>query len=475
MTNIDFTVEVEKRQEALMDDLLRLLRVNSERDDSKADQENPFGPGPRQALETFLDIAKRDGYKTRNVDNYAGHFTYGDDLPDDAEELAIIGHLDVVPALAQEGWKTNPYEPVLKDGNIYARGASDDKGPTVACYYGLKILKDLKVPLSKKIRFIVGTDEESGWGDMDYYFDHVGLKDPDFAFSPDAEFPIINGEKGNVTETLHFAGKNTGSVILHSFASGLRENMVPEVATAVISGDLDNIPADLSVFLKVHDDKKLTCEVKEENGKYTLTMHGKGAHGAMPEKGVNAATYLALFLNQYPFSDGAESFIKCAAVKLLEDHAGEKLGIAYVDELMGNTSMNAGVWYFNENDEGRIALNFRFPKGNTPERMQEILKQLDGVKEVTIGKHVMGPHYVPGTDPLVSTLLQVYEKHTGKKGYETIIGGGTFGRLLKRGVAYGAMFEGEPDSMHQANEFKSVAALLKSAAIYAEAIYELAK
>ena len=67
--------------------------------------------------------------------------------------------------------------------------------PTVACYYGLKIIKDLGLPVSKRVRFVVGTDEESGWGDMDYYFKHVGLPDPDFGFSPDAEFPIINGEK----------------------------------------------------------------------------------------------------------------------------------------------------------------------------------------------------------------------------------------------------------------------------------------
>ena len=105
---------------------------------------------------------------------------------------------------AGSGWDTDPYEPVIKDGKLYARGSSDDKGPTMACYYALKIIKELRLPVSKRVRFIVGTDEESGWGDMDYYFAHNGLKDPDFGFSPDAEFPIINGEKGNITAYLHF-------------------------------------------------------------------------------------------------------------------------------------------------------------------------------------------------------------------------------------------------------------------------------
>ena len=68
-------------------------------DDSKADAEHPFGPGPVKALEKFLEIAKRDGYETKNVDNYAGHFTFGEG----EEELGIFAHMDVVPA--GSGWK----------------------------------------------------------------------------------------------------------------------------------------------------------------------------------------------------------------------------------------------------------------------------------------------------------------------------------------------------------------------------------
>lgn len=344
----------------------------------------------------------------------------------------------------------------------------------MACYYGLKILKELNVPLSKKIRFIVGTNEETGWADMDYYFDHCELPLPEFGFSPDAEFPIINGEKGNITEYLHFVGKNDGEVILNSFTAGLAENMVPESATAVITGAKD-LKGQLDQFISEYADKNLRYDLEENGDKATITLHGRAAHGAMPEKGINGATYLALFLNRYNFGGGAAAYLRIASEILLEDHEGEKLGVAYVDDLMGNTSMNAGVWTYDEATEGTIALNFRFPQGNSPERMQEILKAIDGVDDVTLSEHLHTPHYVPMEDPLVSTLIDVYEKHTGLKGYETIIGGGTFGRLLKRGVAYGAMFEGEPDSMHQANEMKPVENIFKAAVIYAEAIYELTK
>lgn len=473
MATIDFKAEVEKRKDQLMDDLFTLLRINSAEDMAHADAGNPFGPGPRKALDVFLKIAERDGYQTKNYDNYVGHFNYENGASDDAEVLGIIGHLDVVPA--GDGWDSDPFEPEIRNGNVYARGASDDKGPTMACYYGLKILKELNVPLSKKIRFIVGTNEETGWADMDYYFEHCELAKPDFGFSPDAEFPIINGEKGNVSAYLHFDAKNAGKVVLHTFKAGLAENMVPEAATAVISGQYGDLKAALDAFVAAHAYKNLRYELSEKDGQATITLHGKAAHGAMPDLGINGATYLALFLSQFDFADGAAAYLKLAGETLLEDHAGEKLGTAYTDELMGNTSMNAGVWNFDENSEGKITLNFRYPQGNGPERIKGILEKIDGVKEVTLSAHSHEPHYVPMSDPLVSTLIDVYEKNTGLKGYETIIGGGTFGRLLERGVAYGAMFEGEPDSMHQTNEMKPVENILKAAVIYAEAIYELAK
>ena len=76
---------------------------------------------------------------------------------------------------------------------------------------------------------------------------------------------------------------------------------------------------------------------------------------------------------------------------------------------------------------------------------------------------------------MVATLLDTFEDHTGIKGEEMVIGGGTFGRLLERGVAYGAQFPGFEDTMHQANEYMSVEDILNSAVIYADAIYRLVK
>ncbi|HEM3528960.1 dipeptidase PepV [Streptococcus suis] len=467
MMTVDFRAEFDKRKDEFLADLFDLLRINSERDDSQADAQHPFGPGPVRALDKFLEIAQRDGYPTKNVDNYAGHFEFGEG----DEVLGIFGHLDVVPA--GSGWNTDPYEPQIIDGKLFARGSSDDKGPTMACYYGLKIIKELGLPTSKKVRFIVGTDEESGWADMDYYFEHVGLPLPDFGFSPDAEFPIINGEKGNITAYLHFAGENSGAAKLHSFTGGLRENMVPESATAIVSGDLADLDSKLADFTATYG-LKADAEILE-NGQVQVTVIGKSAHGSTPEEGVNGATYLAKFLSQFAFDGAAKAYLDLAGQVLLEDHDAKKLGVAIYDEQMGALSMNAGVFKFDEtSSDNTIALNFRYPKNTNPEAIKAGLEKL-GVEAVGLSEHGHTPHYCPIDDPMVATLLSVYEKHTGLKGHEQVIGGGTFGRLLKRGVAYGAMFPGDVNTMHQANEFIEVEQLYRAAAIYAEAIYELIK
>ena len=463
---IDWTKEVEARKDDLLEDLQNLLRINSERDDAQATPEAPFGPGPVAGLKHMLAYGERDGFTVKNVDNYAGHIEYGEG----DETLGIFGHMDVVPA--GDGWETDPYEPVIKDGKIYARGASDDKGPSMAAYYAMKIIKELGLPVSKKIRFVVGSDEESGWGDMDYYFQHEEA--PDFGFSPDAEFPIINGEKGNVTIRLTFRGGNGADYKLESFKSGLRENMVPGTADAVVTA----ASADEAASLAASFETFIKQEAKISGNTVTFHVVGKGAHGASPQSGINAATFLATFLNDYSFAEGAYSFINTIAEFIHEDFYGEKLGVAFEDEKMGKLTMNAGIVNFDpENPENSlVTLNFRYPKGTSAEELQAKVQATVGeTVTATQGDRNQEPHYVPVDDPLVATLLQVYEDHTGEKGQEQIIGGGTYGRLLKRGVAYGAMFPGYTDTMHQANEFMELDDLFRAAAIYADAIYRLAK
>lgn len=465
MTDINWQEIVKDYKEDFLADLFTLLKIDSVRDDEAATDEFPVSPGPAEALAAFLKIGERDGFSTENFDNWAGHIEFGEGK----ELMGVFGHVDVVPT--GNGWDTDPFDPVIKDNRVYARGSSDDKGPTMAAYYAMKIIRDLDLPVSKRIRVIIGTDEESGWGCMDHYLKVA--ETPDFGFSPDANFPIINGEKGNVTIELRFDGNNGENTRLVSFDAGLRPNMVPQDASAtIITNHSDKMVEQFAEFL---DNNPVTGEINVEGNEVNISLVGKSAHGASPASGVNGATYLATFLNEFDFEKDAKTFLNVSATYLHENHDGKKLGIAHEDDLMGALTSNFGVFNFEEGAGGTIVANMRYPQGTDPEtilsQFQETLKD-ENVKcvQAGLGKE---PHYVPADDPLVETLLDVYHRQTGLEAHEMIIGGGTYGRLLDRGVAFGAMFPDSVDTMHQANEFMAIDDLMNAMAIYAESIYEL--
>lgn len=470
MENINWLNEVESRQDALIEDLFRLLKIDSVRDDEKATAEAPVGPGPLAALEEFLTMAQEDGFETKQFGPWAGRVEIGSG----DELMGILGHVDVVPA--GSGWETNPFEPVIKDNRIYARGSSDDKGPTVAAYFAIKLLRELGVEFNKRVHLIIGTDEESGWQCMDHYFKEAEM--PDFGFSPDANFPIINGEKGNVSAIFTFPQVEINPVgySLVSFKAGLRPNMVPEDAKAVIEGsNIEFIQESFETFVEQHEE--ITAESSVSENRIELTVYGKSAHGSTPSKGVNSATYLASFLQKFEFnSTSAGDFVHLLSQLLHLNFDGAKLGVAHHHEVMGDVSMNVGIANFDIEKGGKIDANFRFPEGTDPETMLgQINTAVENFRvnvEMTDGKE---PHYVPADDPLVETLLDVYHKQTGFEAHEQSIGGGTYGRLMPRGVAYGALFPDSIDTMHQANEFLALEDLTRATAIYAEAIYRLTR
>lgn len=407
---IDWEKEVKNREEAILTDLFELLAIPSVREDSQANDDAPVGPGPKAALLKFLEFGERDGFITKNVGNIAGHIEYGEG----SEILGIFGHVDVVPA--GTGWDTDPFTPIVKDGKLIARGASDDKGPSMAAYYALKIIQELKLPISKKIRFIIGTDEESGWKCMDRYL--AVEETPDFGFSPDAEFPIINGEKGIVSIRLHFGGKQSGTFVLEQFTSGIRENMVPESAQAVVkvkdASKIDSIKEQFAQFL---EKESVSGQLEITGDSLSFQVYGKSAHGAFPQTGINGGTFLASFLAMLPFEEDSQLFLKTAGVDLHQDPFGKKIGIDHTDEKMGELTINPGIFSFEhaqiDSSTNYIVLNIRYPQGTTLENIQqELAKKLGEEVTISLGR-AQEPHYVPADDPLVTTLLDVYEEHTG--------------------------------------------------------------
>ncbi|WP_408007280.1 dipeptidase PepV [Pseudalkalibacillus sp. A8] len=466
---IDWKNEVEQRKDDFIKDLQALLRFESILDPGTAKEGAPFGEGIHRTLIHLLEKGESDGFSSKNLDGYAGHLEFGK-----GEELiGILCHIDVVPA--GDGWSSDPFAAELRDGKIFARGAIDDKGPTMAAYYAMKIIKDLGIELNRRVRMIIGTDEESNWRCVKHYFKHEEM--PTMGFAPDASFPIINAEKGLYDcewKQKEQGSSESGDVQLVSFESGRRLNMVPDYAHAVLEGNsLDSLEVDFNSFIV---DKQLNGTVQEENGQYKLLLEGLSYHGSKPEKGKNAGLYLASFLSRYSFDEEAQKFIRLANDYLTNDTEGAKLGVRDSDDITGPLTLNAGIMSYTSKEGGRFGLNLRYPVSHYFERMNSILKEV-GDKfgyELHEIEHLT-PHHVPKDHELIRKLMSVYEQHTGEEGYLISIGGGTYARSLDAGVAFGAQFPGDEEIAHQKNEYANIENLLKATAIYAQAIYELAK
>lgn len=232
MTTINWLEEAEKRKEALIKDTQRLLHIKSILDEENATPDAPLGKEVKEALDYMLKLGERDGFVAKNVGNVSGHLELGNGK----ELVGILCHVDVVPE--GDGWTSDPFGAEIRGGKMYARGALDDKGPTMAAYYAMKIVKELELPLTKRVRMIIGTDEESKWRCVEHYFKEEEM--PTLGFAPDADFPIIHAEKGiadfDMVQTSPPNSKTESTIKVASFMSGKRYNMVPDVAKGGYSG-----------------------------------------------------------------------------------------------------------------------------------------------------------------------------------------------------------------------------------------------
>ena len=438
----------------MVETLQRWVRVPSVRAEKSAENA-PFGANVRRALDTAMADLKRLGFDPRDVDGYCcdAEIGSGDDV------VAVLAHLDVVPE--GDGWHHEPYGAEIIDGRMIGRGTSDDKGPGVAALFGMKAIVDAGIPLRRRCRLILGCDEECGMEDLEYYEKKVGL--PDTGFSPDASFPLINTEKGIMQLTLHAPMADDR---LLEIASGTRCNIVPNLATALLAGDWREAAADAFDV----DDEDCQLETELADGNTRLTVTGVAAHASCPEKGKNAAKMLIAVLNKLGIGG--------APIALLDEAAGEgsegaNLGIAGSDAVSGKLTLNLGLLFAKD---GKLDVTFdcRFPVFFNDRTISEtVAKRLAPAGFALEPTHASQPHHVPESSELVVKLMDVYNAITGTDSKPFAIGGGTYARHLKEGVAYGMLFPGELELEHQADESIDVANFIKAARIYAYAILAL--
>jgi succinyl-diaminopimelate desuccinylase len=421
-------------------------------------QENaPFGPKVRQALDFILDKGKSLGFTIRDIDGYAGEIEYGSG---NDEVIGILTHADVVPL--GDGWTRSQGE--IYEGRIYGRGVVDDKGPTVAVLYALKQIKEEGINLNKTVRLIIGCDEESGCGCMEYY-KKLGRM-PQLGFSPDSDFPLIICEKTILQLKATLPLDNFWKDNILEFAAGLRVNMVPEKAQIKIKKSA--LPGYYQELIQ-----KYKAEAEEDQDAVALRFFGVSAHGSTPQLGDNAIWKVFNFL----IDIGAWGITKTIRHYLLNENACKNMGV-YIDDgsRSGEQTLNVGTAYYDkDNNILELDLDFRCPIN---QKIQNIINRLSdlfsgGKFEVT---HHMPYLYADPESFLVKSLIASYEKVTGNTDSKGIItGGGTYARYLQNGVAFGPTFPGEESRIHNYDESISLDNFYKLIEIYKDAIINLAK
>ncbi len=452
--------ELDKVLDSLKDEMISTMqewvRVPSVANDD-VQPGAPFGPVVRQMLDKAMEDADKLGFTTEIFDGFIGHADLGEG--DDEEALAILAHLDVVPV--GSGWTLEPFGAQIKDGKVYGRGTSDDKGPAVAAMYAMKAVRQAGIPLKRKVRLILGCDEESNWKDIEHYKKVARM--PRMGFSPDACYPVINIEKGMCGLGLTAPVTGEGLEIL-SFDVGERPNVVPGQAVATIKGGIELAEKAGQISRKYG----WPVAAEARDGIVTLTSTGINGHAAMPESARNAIGQMLITLRDL----GAGGPIKTLADTIGTEYNGESLGIKVEDKISGPLTCNMGIIRVNA-QRVYARLDIRFPLLVNPDMLTHVIRQhLPGI--TVEDARAKTPHYVPENSELVQSLLDAYHEVSGLEKKALAIGGGTYARSLREGVAFGAAFPDEEDVAHQADEYISIESLTKSMKIIAYAIVKLA-
>lgn len=450
---------IDEHTDEMVADLRTLLQCESVK--GEPSPMAPFGQGVRDAFDRVLEMGQRYGFRTRDFDGYALHLEIGEG----EEIVATLSHVDVVPP--GNGWSVPPFDGVLRDGYIYARGAQDDKGPTIAVIYAARALHELGLPIRKRIRLIIGGDEESGWECMRYYFLHE-LERPSYGFTPDGGWPLIYAEKGIVNLTLAKQAPRPARTPHIAWArGGERANMVPDRAEAFVQASEAQIDAIQQTLVGLED----IVTTSESDG-VLIVARGKSAHGSSPEEGVNAVARLLEALRRLQLPEESEW------ISTLREWAnsldGSALGIAHWDEVSGATTTNLGVFSY-DGTRVQCLINVRYPVTWEQEALLERLHSTIQPTGFSLVNHFgIAPLYVPLKTPFLQTILRIYREETGDDSPPKAMGGGTYARATPNIVAIGTGFEGD-GAAHEPDERIAVSTLQRIALIYARILYELAQ
>lgn len=447
---------------ANLQDMVRIRSV-----EAPPEKDKPFGEGVHQALSLALQTAAGLGFRTVNCNGMIGYAEYGSG----EEMIAILGHLDVVPE--GKGWTYPPFGAEIHNGRIYGRGTTDDKGPTIAALWALKILSEENHRISRRIRIIFGTNEESGFRGINWYA--ANEEHPVSGFTPDITEGIVFAEKGGLHIPMRFKAGDQHAVTLASFSSGEAVNIVPDLAEAVFEGD--GVTLDKWHKLLEKALLSLPCggEIARKGNSIHIRVFGKAAHASLPEKGENAIAALSLLLAKTPPPGGSFPVFELLSRLIRDSRYGSDLGIAMSDDVSGVLTCNPGLASFSDSIL-TVTLDIRHPVTIQGEaviaRLQDRLAA-EGVEFSVTARST--PLHVQKDSPLIAELEKAFFETTGKHAEVMAIGGGTYAKALPNVVAFSPFPNPLPELAHQVNEYIDIEDLMASILVMKNAMLRLAR
>lgn len=429
---------------AYQEALGELIAINSVLDESGT--EGPFGEGIQEALEKIVEIADNLGFETMiDPDGYYGYAEIGngDDL------FGVLGHIDVVPAGDLDNWNTNPFELVEKDGQLFGRGTSDDKGPMLASMFVLKALLDKGYKLNQRVRFIFGTDEESLWRCMEAYTAKEEL--PTMGFTPDSSFPLNYAEKGLIEYYLYTEEETTIRL-----EGGGPLNAVPEQAIVDYDEEVANALEELGYNYKQIDQD--------------LVVYGKAVHAMAADEGENAIVYAAQALHKAGKRNQMIDFL----VDILADPNGKGIYGAVEDDESGKLMLTVGNVEFKDNSQ-KVGIDMRYPVTYSKEFIDENLKKVGKEQKVRVEDYdYLPPVHIERDSDLIQSLMKAYQEVTGDMdSVPRLSGGATYARAMDNIVAFGALLPGKEETEHQPNENMVIKDMKVAMEVYMNAFMHL--
>lgn len=440
----------------MIEDIQGLVRIPSIRDDEAASPEAPYGPEVRKALEYMHSLAERDDLKVGDVYPYTVHME-----PHNAgknRRIDVVSHIDVVPVGALSNWTKEPFAAEIVDGRMYGRGTSDMKRNAILTYYAVKVLQDYQIPLKNTIRIVIGSDEESDMTDIPQYVLNEGA--PDFAITPDGQFPLQIGEKG--ATTWEYSGDLGLETVIKSVVGGAGANVVASEATFVIA---DGVNLGLENYAK---EREWPIDIKEVNGETTMTVYGISAHASTPEAGDSAITRgFEIIANTYndAFAD--------KWTRLFRPYDGSGFGVGRNHDIMGPLTLNQGVIAKSTDGKIQFTIDVRYPTNITePELTAAFTKEF---AEIPFVKSF-------DTAPILSDvnlaanqlLLKTFHQHFPDHAIEPIISGGvSYSKVMPNCVSFGMNFQSDKHVAHQADEYIEMHTLEDLLKLYTDVFIQL--